>query len=128
MLPERHNKTGISRVFARMLRSIAILSIGAIAGGFGCVWYGQQCIRVGQHIASLESENMRLARRKALLHGKIASLHAPKHLQLCASTNLEPPQMERLIVVSLGEMRNANGRIAYASQLEGAQKLISSDQ
>ncbi|MDR2576626.1 MAG: hypothetical protein LBC42_01080 [Puniceicoccales bacterium] len=105
----------LSHAGARLMYVLAILSLGAISGGFGRIWYGQQSIRVGHELSALEAENVRLTRRCALLRARIANLHTPTYLQKYASASLSQPSREHLVIVSQGELRNVYERTAQTN-------------
>jgi hypothetical protein len=47
----------------------------------------------------------------------LAHLHTPSHLELCAGPFLAPPRRDRLLRVSMEEMRNPLHRTALSATL-----------
>jgi hypothetical protein len=63
----------------------------------------------------LEAENLLLARQCAAFEARLAHLHTPSHLELCAGPTMAPPRRDRLLRVSAAEMRNPLHRTALST-------------
>jgi hypothetical protein len=92
--------------------------LGGVGGCFGRVWYGQQFFCLGQKLAAIEAENLQLTRRCTALQAKVASIHTPTHLQMCADLRMAPPENGHLVRVSMGNLHGFRRKMALTAKVD----------
>jgi hypothetical protein len=110
----RGSSAAITRFFTTrrswFLLGVVLFLVSWVGFAFVHVWYRQKIFHVGQQIHAVELKISQLRRRESILQAKVAQIHEPTILQRCAQ-QLKGPQRDRMVYVSLGEVRREKQRV-----------------